>query len=35
MKYELVVNEKLAKTISSALDFYSRTMGGQLEDILY
>lgn len=34
MKYKLVVNEKQAKIISWALDFYSRTMGGQLEDIL-
>lgn len=34
MKYKLIVSEKQAKTISWALDFYSRTMGGQLEDIL-
>lgn len=35
MKYKLIVSKKQAKTISLALDFYSRIMGGQFEDILH
>jgi hypothetical protein len=33
MKYKLTVNEKQAKVISFALDFYSRVSGGQFEEI--
>lgn len=34
MKYKLIISNEQAKIISIALDFYSRTMGGQFEDIV-